>query len=274
MFRIGEFSKLCRVPVSALRYYSDIGLLEPAHIDPFTNYRYYSAEQLPHLNRILALRDLGLSLDQIKLVLDDDITADELRGMLRLRQVEIQQQMQEAQARLDRVRARVEQIDMEGKMPEQEVVLKSIESVHCLAIREIVAEPKAVGSVIEESYGAIMPRGITPAGQPMTIYHDPEFKPADLDIEFVFPVGDSVTDSVPLSGDRQLTPKDLPVIETAATTIHKGDYATLDQSYGMIASWIEANGYKVAGPPREVYLTAPGDAAGQLTEIQFPIEKG
>ncbi len=70
MFRIGEFSKVCRIPVSALRYYADIGLLEPAHIDPFTNYRYYSVSQLPRLNRILALRDLGFSLDQIKQALD------------------------------------------------------------------------------------------------------------------------------------------------------------------------------------------------------------
>jgi effector-binding domain-containing protein len=158
-------------------------------------------------------------------------------------------------------------------MPEQEVVLKSIDPVYCLAIREVVAQPAAVGTVIEESYGAIMPRGITPAGQPMTIYHDPEFKPENLDIEFIFPVGTSVKDPVSLSGDRQLTPKDLPGIETAATTIHKGDYATLDQSYGMIAHWIESNGYKVAGPPREIYLTAPGDPAGTLTEIQFPVEK-
>ena len=273
MFRIGEFSKLCRVPVSALRYYSDIGLLPPAHTDSFTNYRYYSADQLPHLNRILALRDLGLSLDQIKLVLNDDLSAEEIRGMLRLRQAEIQQQVQEAQARLDRVLARVEQIEMEGKMPEQEVVLKSIESIYCLAIREIVAQPEAVGKVMEESYGAMMPRGIAPAGQPMTIYHDPEFKPENLDVEFIFPVGASVKDPVPLSEERQLVPKELTGIETAATTIHKGDYGTLDQSYGMIAQWIETNGFRVAGPPREIYLTAPGDAAGTLTEIQFPVEK-
>ena len=59
MYRIGEFSKICRVPVSALRYYSDLGLLPPVSIDPASGYRYYEVAQLPRLNRILALNDLG-----------------------------------------------------------------------------------------------------------------------------------------------------------------------------------------------------------------------
>lgn len=273
MFRIGEFSQLCRVPVSALRYYADIGLLPAAQIDQFTSYRYYSAEQLPRLNRILALKDLGLSLEQIKQALDDNLSLDEMRGMLRLRQAEIEQQLRQEQAMLDRVAARLKHIEMEGTMPEQEVVLKSIESIHSLAIREIVADPQNIGSVIEASYGAIMPRGIAPAGQPMTIYHDMEFKPQDMDVEFVFPVGDTVTEPVPLSQGRQLDVKVLPGIENAATTIHKGDYDSIDQSYSLVAQWIEANGYQIAGPPREIYLTAPGDPAGILTEIQYPVEK-
>jgi DNA-binding transcriptional MerR regulator len=273
MFRIGEFSKLCRVPVSALRYYADIGLLEPAHVDPFTKYRYYSADQLPRLNRILALRDLGLSLGQISQALNDNLSIDEMRGMLRLRQAEIEQQVQEEQARLDRVAAKIKQIAMEGKMPEQEVVLKSIETIHCLSIREVIAQPEMVGTVMEESYGAMLPCGINPAGQPFTVYHDPEFKPENLDVEFIFPVAPNITEEVPLSEDRHLIPKDLPEIANAATIIHKGDYATLDQSYSAIARWIQDNGYQVAGPAREVYLTAPGDPAGILTEIQFPVTK-
>lgn len=273
MFRIGEFSKLCRVPVSALRYYADLGLLPPAQVDQFTNYRYYSADQLTQLNRILALKDLGLSLEQIKLALDEELSLDEMRGMLRLRQAEIQQQLQQEQAMLDRVAARLKHIEMEGTMPEQEVVLKSIEGFHCLTIREIIADPQSIGSVIEQSYGAIMPRGISPAGQPLTIYHDAEFKPQNLDVEFVFPVPTSVTDPIPLGDDRQLMPKALPGIENAATTIHKGNYDTIDQSYGFVAHWIEANGYQIDGPPREVYLTAPGDPAGILTEIQYPVRK-
>ena len=91
MFRIGDFSRLSQVPVTALRFYDDMGLFKPAQVDRFTGYRYYTLEQLPRLNRILALRDLGLSLEQIAELLDEAVPAEQIRGMLRLKQAELQQ---------------------------------------------------------------------------------------------------------------------------------------------------------------------------------------
>jgi len=91
--------------VKALRYYDQIGLLKPASVDRFTDYRYYSFEQLPRLNRILALKDLGFSLEQIARLLDEGLSPAQLRGMLRLRQAEIRQQVKEDQERLVRVEA-------------------------------------------------------------------------------------------------------------------------------------------------------------------------
>lgn len=275
MFKIGEFSKLCRVPVSALRYYADIGLLQPGQIDPMTGYRYYSADQLPRLNRILALRDLGLSLDQIKQALNDDLTLDEMRGMLRMKQLEIARQVEAEQARLNRVAARLTQIEQEGKlMPEQEIVLKSIEPQAVLSIREVIAQPEYVGTLLGESYGVLGAHGITPAGPPLTIYHDEDFKPGNLDVEVILPIGSPVIDDLALEGGRTLRAHTLPGIDTAACILHKGDYDTLEVSYTAIARWIERNGYRIAGPPREIYLTAPGDPTGLLTEIQYPVVKG
>ncbi|MCG2769146.1 MAG: helix-turn-helix domain-containing protein, partial [Anaerolineae bacterium] len=103
MFKIGEFSKLSQVAVKTLRYYDEIGLLKPAEVDRFTSYRYYSAAQLPRLHRILALKDLGLSLAQVARLLDGDLPSEQIRGMLRMKQVQLQQQVQEEQARLARV---------------------------------------------------------------------------------------------------------------------------------------------------------------------------
>ena len=107
MFKIGEFSRLSRVSVRMLRHYDQLGLLTPSQIDPFTNYRYYSADQLPRLNRILALRDLGFSLEQIAGVLDEDLPADQLLGMLKLKRAEIEEQMQAERLRLARLEARI-----------------------------------------------------------------------------------------------------------------------------------------------------------------------
>lgn len=246
----------------------------PAQVDPFTSYRYYSANQLPRLNRILALRDLGFTLEQIKRALDDQLTPEEMRGMLRLKQAEIEKQVEEEQARLNRVAARLKQIEQEGKvMPEQEVILKAVEAQHVLAIREVIPTPDYVGTLLGESFMALGPRGIMPAAPPIAIFHDEEFKPADLDVEIALPVAPGVKDAVPLDGGRQLVAKTLPAIDTAASIIHKGSYDNLTDTYNAIARWIEANGCRIAGPSREVYLTAPDDPAGALTEIQYPVVK-
>ncbi len=107
MLKIGEFSQLAQVTVRTLHHYDDLGLLKPAHIDPQSDYRYYTIEQLPRLNRIVALKDLGLSLDQIAHLLDCAVSAEELRGMLELRQADIAQHIATEQATLARVAARL-----------------------------------------------------------------------------------------------------------------------------------------------------------------------
>src|SRR5438105_288442 len=127
MFKIGDFSRFSQVAVTALRYYDEVGLLKPCHIDRWTGYRYYSAGQLPRLNRILALKDLGFSLEQIANLLDGDIPAAQIRGMLRLRKAEMQARMEEERARLLRVKTRLKQIEMEGQMSTYDVVIKKVE---------------------------------------------------------------------------------------------------------------------------------------------------
>lgn len=273
MFKIGDFSRLCRVPTTLIRYYAQIGLFEPAHTDKFTGYRYYSLDQLPRLNRILALKDLGLSLEQIKQVMEEDLSPDELRGMLRLKQAEIQQAIDEEQARLARVATRLRQIEQEGKMPEKEVVVKAIEPQHALTIRQVIPNPSDVGTLLGESFQALSMRGIQPVAPPFTLFHDDEFKPADMDVEIVLPVDKSVNGDIALGGERKLAAKTLPAIKTAACIIHTGEYDTFSETYGVIGRWIETNGYRITGPSREVYLAAPDSETGPITEIQFPVEK-
>ncbi len=93
MLKIGDFSKLSLVSIKALRYYDELGLLKPVQVDEFTGYRYYSTSQLTRLNRILALKDMGLALEQIAQLLDQNVTPDQVRGMLKLRHIELEQQV-------------------------------------------------------------------------------------------------------------------------------------------------------------------------------------
>jgi DNA-binding transcriptional MerR regulator len=159
MLKIGDFSRVCRVPVSALRYYADLGLLPPARTDELTGYRYYTLDQLPRLHRILALRDLGLSLEQIGTVLREELTAEALRGMLRLRQAELRQQIEEEQARLARVAARLSQIEQEGTMAGYDVVLKEIAPQPVAGIRSVIPNYAAIGGLFDELYAYLGARG-------------------------------------------------------------------------------------------------------------------
>src|SRR5215212_3993913 len=85
MFRIGEFAQIAQVSGRQLRFYDQLGLLRPAHVDQQTGYRYYTIRQLPRLNSILALKELGLALEQIGPLLEDRISPADLRSMLVLK---------------------------------------------------------------------------------------------------------------------------------------------------------------------------------------------
>jgi DNA-binding transcriptional MerR regulator len=273
MFKISEFSKFSRVPTKTLRYYDEIGLFSHAAVDRFTNYRYYSAEQLPRLNRILALKEMGLSLAEIARLLDEQVTPEELRGMFRLKEAEVRQEVEDAQARLALVANRLKQIEQEGKMPEHDVLIKHLAPLYTLYVRQTMPTPAAVGNVLGESFMAMQQQGIMPVAPPMAIFYDEEFLPTNLDAAIALPVDTAVKQEVALTGGRALTPQTLPEVASAACIIHHDSYDTFDQSYAALAAWIEANGYRVAGPPRELYLTAPEEGKLPVTEIQFPVEK-
>ena len=281
MFRIGEFSRLSRVSVRMLRHYDQLGLLKPLHIDSFTSYRYYSADQLPRLNRILALRDLGFSLEQIAGMLDEDLPSEQLLGMFKLRQAEIEQQMQIEQLRLARLEARIHQMNGKGTRQMYDVILREIESQLVLSWREVVSDDDRMQYMFEEAETYIAPFNARADKPPMTIYHDQEYREKDIDAEIILPLKFAIT------GTQEMQVVQLPQIPAAACVIHTGDYATIYQAYNALLEWIEANGYRMAGPIREVYLryTADGlgfdlpptylarDANSFVTELQLSVEK-
>ncbi len=269
MFKIGEFSKLSHVTVKTLRYYDRIGLLKPAEVDRFTNYRYYSAGQLPRLNRILALKGLGLSLDQIARLLDNDLTPEQMRGMLRLKQMEIQEQLDQEQARLARVEQRLRQIEQEETMPKQEVALKEIPSQAVASLRDTIPNYGHFDQLFGEIFAYLGQHRLNPIGPPAVIYHDEEFREQDADVEVVAPVAGPVPEGERVRG------LELPGGEVASV-VHEGSYDTIGGTYGQVMGWIEANDYCIAGPPREIYLKGPesgDDPSTYVTEIQVPVAK-
>ena len=270
MIRIGLFSKLSQVPVKTLRYYNEIGLLEPAEIDSFTGYRYYSVTQLPRLNRILALKDLGLSLNQIARLLTEELPVEQLRGMLRLKQVEIQQQMQQEKEKLDRVAARLRQIEQENKMSNYDVVIKKVEPQRIASVRDVIPSYPEQGHLWQDLETVMVQNQIKSTGPCLTLYHSDEPK---IDAEVCEPVAEGVS----LPQNPQVQIRELPGTEVAAV-IHHGPFNTLSESYEAVLKWIEANGYQINGPCREIYLQPPAEMGSQtdpdtVTEVQFPVIK-
>ena len=273
MFKIGEFSRLSLVSVKALRYYDELGLLKPARVDEFTGYRYYSASQLTRLNRILAMKDMGLSLEQIALLLDQELTPEQIRGMLRLKQVELRQQLVEGQARLARIEAWLQAFEQEAIMPAYDVVLKKVAPLEVAQIRGVAPGMEQIGPTLDRLFdqlmGYISQQGATCVGPGITVYYDIE--PGEGAVS----VGACMAFEGSLNDGEQVKVVNLPAVEAMASVIHYGSFSTLNQAYNAILKWIETNGYHISGPSRELNLEYErgGDQSKFVTEVQFPVEK-
>lgn len=178
MFNIGDFARHGRVSVRMLRHYDAIGLLRPASVDRASGYRWYQARQLSRLNRIVALKDLGFTLQQVQSILDDKVSVEELRGMLRLRQADLQSQIATDTARLAQVEARLQIIEREGAMPTDDVQIKRVPAVRVAELTGSAAsfEPESIGPVIQPLYDELCGRldraGLTPTGPAIAYYED------------------------------------------------------------------------------------------------------
>ena len=269
MIRIGDFSKLSRISVKTLRYYDEMGLLKPVEVDPFTGYRLYEYSQLSTLNRILALKDLGFSLEEIGRLLDDGLSTEQMRGMLKLRETEARERVQEEAERLQRVEARLRQIEQEDGMSKYDVVLKNVEAIKVASVRDVVPSPPEQGGLWGELEGYLAIQRVRPNGACFTLYYNDEPK-GDWDVEVCEPITVNLTES------KRVKVQTLPAA-TLACTIHHGPFATIPEAYAAVGKWIDTNGYRITGPCREVYLN-PSKNGSQtdpdtVTEIQFPVEK-
>ena len=277
MFRIGEFSQLAKVTVETLRHYDTLGLLKPAHVDPFTGYRFYTAKQLHPLHQILALKELGFSLEDIARILREPLTTDQLRGMLKMQLAATERDLENAQARLVRIQSRLRYLDLEHKMSAYEMTLKSVPETTIASIREIVPNiehmPERCGTMFNTIAQWMVAQNL-PFGPALTLYHHDETVRENIDTEcaFLLPGVDART----LTPPAPVTVRELEALPQAVSTLSTDDFFQkvdgLTPVYHALAQWIEANGYEMAGPPRELFYGSPQQ--GDLTaEVQIPVRK-
>jgi DNA-binding transcriptional MerR regulator len=273
MLSIGHFARHGRVSVRMLRHYDAIGLLRPAYVDEMTGYRSYDAEQLSRLNRIVALKELGFTLQQVQTILDDKVSVEELRGMLRLRQAELQSRIATDTTRMAQVEARLQIIESEGTMPADDVQIKRIPGIRVAELTNTAAsfEPESITPVIQTLYGELRDRleraGVSPTGLNVACYEDSPDGDGVL-VHATIPV-DAEPDE-----DHDFAIVELPEIEHAATIVHRGAMDDVMPTIQTLARWIDANGYRSVGYNRELYIECGENRDTWVTELQEPIVMG
>jgi len=288
MLKIGEFSRLSQVTVKTLHHYDELGLIKPAHIDPATNYRFYTIQQLPLIHRIMALKELGLSLEQIGLMLDKEMPTEEIRGMLRLKQAEIQQQMREEQRQLALVEFRLRMIEAETKFPDLDVVLKSLEPMRFLTFFVKTKDahnngPHSMLNVVKVINQAIADEKIQHTGIVIDVFHGETILPFEsLDLgdeqhEILIGVEKS-QESIMLEGIGPLAIREEPALKTAATLMlsGQGDGRLQEvEQVTLLRRWAFSHGYTPHNFVRYLHHRGPLQTLNHeefVIEAQLPLD--
>jgi DNA-binding transcriptional MerR regulator/predicted transcriptional regulator YdeE len=271
VFAIGDFAKYGRVSVRMLRHYDAIGLLRPAHVDPVTGYRSYEAAQFAELNRIVALKDLGFSLEQVRTMIADEISPAELRALLTIRRAELESTVAESFARLAQVESRLRGI--EGPQPIVDVVVKELPAVRFVGLSSTAASftPEDIGPVVRPlcaELGRRLPdaAAVHPVGRLTCLYERSQQAEDEAVVRATVPA--SVDAEGILNG---LEVVDLPAVR-AATLVHRGPIDQVLPAWQALARWIDENNRRPGEPARELYLDCPDDPAQWVTELQEPID--
>ena len=271
MFRIGDFSRIARVSCRLLRYYDELGLLQPGRVEQDTGYRYYSAAQLPRLNRILVLKELGMSLEQIARIIDANPSAAELRAMLLVRRNDAERAVQEQAAQLRHIETRIAQVDADGALSADDVIVRAEPARTLLSLRRTVASFAEARGLISELHASVKGR---PPGALMAVAHAQAFEHDEIDVEFGFVLAGGAVQR-PKGTETSLKLRELPAEESVAACVRIGLPEHAHLVTGKIGSFVEANGYELAGPSRELFLQPPQPDRMEeaVVEMQFPIKK-
>lgn len=267
MYRIGLFSKMNRITAKTLRHYDDIGLLKPEYVDDFTGYRYYSGSQIPRLHKIIALKQMGLNLTDIKTVIDEPVS---IELFLKLKENELKKKIQEANNQLIQIDNYMKRIQG-GISMKYNPVIKSLPEVIVASMRFTAKSYDDYFEVVPKMGEEMSKAGVVCAEPEycFNIYHDKEYKEKDIDVEVCEAVIDFYEDTDKVKYKR------ISKVNEAVCVLHKGPYDLLREAYTFTFEWIKNNGYQIIGEPRESYIDGIWNEENEekwLTEIQIPIK--
>jgi DNA-binding transcriptional MerR regulator len=263
---IGDFSRATHMSVKMLRHYHQIGLLEPADINPDNGYRSYTAEQIPTAQVIRRFRDLQMPLEQIRDVLDAPDPATR-NALIATHLYALQASLAETQAAVSSLRSLLDGAPEDRALA---VTIRTVVAAPAAAISEPV-EVAGLGLWLRGALGelraALTAQDLLIAGPAGGIYDD------DL---FTNERGQA-TVFIPCVGELEAVGRVnftvIPAVELALVT-HHGSVAGLDLAYGALAAHVARHEIGVAGPIREYYTVAELDTPDSTvwrTEIGWPV---
>lgn len=279
MLTIGEFASIGRVSVRMLRHYDQIGLLRPARVDAITGYRAYAATQLTLLSRIVELKGLGLTLEQVSHVVWGDVDDSEVERMLESARTELRSTVADAEARLRRIDASLKRLRGETVMPSSQTITAEVRSIGAQRVATLTRKAPGfgpanvspvIGPMFPESADLIQSAGIQEFGPAIALYEADESGDgtgALVTAGFVVP-----EDTESIDGLDVVT---LPGIAQAAVTVHRGEVSGIGESWNALMEWARDHGYELDGICREVYWT-PGDRPQSewVTDLVQPVRQG
>ncbi|MDJ0536971.1 MAG: MerR family transcriptional regulator [Xenococcaceae cyanobacterium MO_207.B15] len=273
MYSIGEYARIAQVSKRLLRYYDEIGLFQPVKIDPESGHRYYSASQLPELNRILALKDLGLSLNQIQRFVRDDISPAEIQGMLSLKKAELEQQVLGELQRIRTIESRLKQIQDRDNLV-RDVIVKQVPQQRFVSARKVLSQLESPDDFFWAVLNTLTQGDRVNTGKMTIVFHEDGIDSDYIDMEFGKSLDRSSRLSLTINNGITLTDKFLPSATMATFVPQTTDCSKL-LGYNAIAEWVEANHYDLAGAVRLVFLELPKQPGDDdyIMEIQFPVRK-
>ena len=267
MLTIGDFSRMTHLSVKALRHYHDMGVLEPAAVDPFTGYRSYDTSQVGSAQVIRRLRDLGMPLDSIAAVLaapDLEARNSEIAAHL----TRMERQLEQTQASVAALRAL-----LTGPVVRPAIELRTIAAVTALAVREVVdaAELNDWGSEAFDALAAALSAiGLAAAGPFGGLFHSDFFELERSEVTAFVPVAAGAAGLEPTGSVRLLV---IPAVE-AAVAVHEGAFSEIDRTYAAVGEVVAERAIGVDGPIREYYLVSSADTddvAKHRTEVCWPV---
>jgi DNA-binding transcriptional MerR regulator len=266
MYGIGTMARLAQVSVRTLRHYDDLGLLKPAYVDPVTGYRHYTPEQALRLHRILVLRDLGVPLSEVGDLIGDDVTVEQLRGILRLRQAEARAQLAAQTEQLTRVETRLAQLE-EASMAPYEVIVKRLEPMRVVTLTEDLAGvdeiTQACGRMYPRLAAALARQRVECSGLSLALYEDTGDDERPMRLTTALQVAGGAN----IDGDG-VTTIELAAVERAATTVVRGAPTLFADAFGALHEWVDRTGNQATRFARELYIDCDGPRDTWVTELQ------